>query len=218
MNADKPRFRKPGGARLVASRGLVRAVCLLLSGFWLLVSSVHAVTFAGNSRVEVTDPTGALSWNGTALSVQCWFKISIPSGTTLTDNLTILVNRRSGSQSDAHAYAIYFNIFSGNVEFSARGSDAYTNTLIVRPYLDRWYHVAVVRQGENFTGYVDGREMFSNWRPNTDRVPVPVRSDFSAPLSSTSPSNSRYWRMRGPRDDQHGRAARQPQQEQADRH
>ena len=139
-------------------RAFLLAFCLL--PFALPVS---AATFSGNARLEVPDSTGGLSWNPTAsaLTVECWFKISIPSGTNLTENMTILVNRRSGSQSDTHGYAIYFNIFTGNVEFSARGSGAYTNTLISRPYLDRWYHVAVVRQGEVFTAYADGRQVFS---------------------------------------------------------
>ena len=166
MNADKTRFRTHGGARLPASRSFIRAVGLLLTAFCLLHSALlcPAATFPGNARLEVTDSTGGLSWNSSAnaMMVQCWFKISIPSGTNLTDNMTILVNRRTGSQSDAHAYLIQFNILSGNVEFSARGSGFYTNTLISRPYLERWYHLAIVRQGEVFTGYVDGRQAFSS--------------------------------------------------------
>jgi RHS repeat-associated protein len=138
----------------------VAAVCFL----HFFVFHASGGTFSGAARLEVSDPTGALSWNSTAsaLSVQCWFKISIPSGTTLTDNMTILVNRHDGSQADPHAYLIWFNISTGNVEFSSQGSGLYTNTLITRPYLDRWYHVAVVREGENFTGYVDGRQVFSS--------------------------------------------------------
>lgn len=144
--------------RRLFSLGFV--VSCSLGGF---VLQSLAGNFSGAARLEVSDPTAALSWNSTAnaLSVQCWFKFSIPSGTNLTDNMTILVNRRSGSQSDPHAYLIFFNIYTGNVEFSARGSGLYTNTLITRPYLDRWYHVAVVRQGESFTAYVDGRQVFS---------------------------------------------------------
>ncbi len=33
--------------------------------------------------------------------------------------------------------------------------------LIDKPYLDRWYHVAIVRNGTNITGYVDGFQVFS---------------------------------------------------------
>lgn len=76
--------------------------------------------------------------------------------------MTVLVDRRSGSEADALAYLIRVNVSNGNLEFYCKGSSGtYVNTLIERPYLDRWYHVAVVRQGEAFTGYVDGRQVFS---------------------------------------------------------
>ncbi len=35
-------------------------------------------------------------------------------------------------------------------------------TLIRLPYLERWYHLAIVQQGATFTGYVDGRQVFSS--------------------------------------------------------
>ena len=65
-------------------------------------------------------------------------------------------------------------------------------------------------------------------QPNTLRVPVPVRSAFSVPCSSTWRSRSRYWRIRRPSfcgaccaaiaagRQQRRRAARQPQQHDAD--
>lgn len=144
--------------RRARTSALISVLC-----FFAAAVAISAATFSGNARLEVADSTGGLSWNPTAnaLTVECWFKISIPSGTNLTENMTILVNRRGGSQSDPHGYLIYFNIFTGDVEFSTRGSGTYTNTLISRPYLDRWYHVAVVRQGEVFTAYADGRQVFS---------------------------------------------------------
>jgi len=123
-----------------------------------------AATFPGNADLTVPDPNGALSWNSgnAALTVQCWFKISIPSGTNLTQNMTILVNGNSGSESQ-YAYLVRFNISNGNVEFvSQGGSGSYTNTLIQLPYLERWYHLAIVQQGATFTGYVDGRQVFSS--------------------------------------------------------
>src|SRR5690606_12190299 len=49
---------------------------------------------------------------------------------------------------------------------------------------------------------------------NTLRVPVPVRSAFSSPCSSTCESKSRYWRIS---THSHGwRATRAPQQPQPD--
>lgn len=102
--------------------------------------SSFAATFSGNADLTVPDPSGALSWNSgnAALTVQCWFKISIPSGTNLTQNMTILVNGNSGSESQ-YAYLVRFNISNGNVEFVAQGASGnYTNTLIQLPYLERW--------------------------------------------------------------------------------
>ncbi|MBM3884138.1 MAG: hypothetical protein FJ387_31270, partial [Verrucomicrobia bacterium] len=106
-----------------------------------------------------------LTWepSANALTVSCWFKLSVPSGTTLSQNLTILTDREA-HESAYFAYWIEFELGSGDVVFSTAGrSGTYRNTLIDRPYLDRWYHVAVVRSGETFRGYVDGREVFADY-------------------------------------------------------
>lgn len=127
--------------------------------------TAQAVTFPGNARIEVTDPTGALSWktDTAGLTISCWLKIAIPTGVSLTENMTVLVDRKTGSESDVLAYLIRLNVSNGNLEFYTKGSTGtYLNTLIEKPYLDRWYHVAVVRQGEVFTAYVDGRQVFSS--------------------------------------------------------
>lgn len=129
----------------------------------LLAEIVCAASFDGTARVDVADSTGALSWNSTAnaMTVSCWFKLSVPSTVTLTKNMVILANARSSNPASAFAYLIQFNITTGNVEFTARGSSALSaQTLISRPYLDRWYHVAVTCSGNDFTGYLDGRSVF----------------------------------------------------------
>ena len=132
-----------------------------LAGLLFLIADACAGNFSGSARLEVADPTGALSWNpsANALTVQCWFKLSVPSGTNLTENLTILANRRGGSTNDAHAFLIEYDIYTGNVEFSSRGSGFRRFPLVKRPFLDRWYHVAVVRQGEQFSAFLDGRAL-----------------------------------------------------------
>ena len=124
----------------------------------------RGANFPGNARLEATDTTGDLSWKtGTnALTVSCWFKISVPSNVVINDNMTVLVNNRTGSESSVYSYLVQFNASTGNVEFAARGTATYTRTLIERPYLDRWYHVAVVRSGNAYTGYLDGRQVFSD--------------------------------------------------------
>jgi RHS repeat-associated protein len=155
----------------VKPRTFKKTPLILVVGISLISLSLNlwGATFAGNSRLEVADSTGGLSWNtgNNVLSVSCWFKMAIPSGTNLTEDMTILVNRRGGSPTDAHAFRIFFNINSGNIEFTSRGANSYTNVLIERPYLERWYHVAVVREGEVFTGYADGRQVFVGAAPQT---------------------------------------------------
>lgn len=141
-------------------RKVLRFVGMLV-GLAFQVANAFAVGFSGNVRLEVADPTGALSWNpaANALTVQCWFKLSVPSGTNLTENLTILANRRGGSTNDAHAFLIEYDIYTGNVEFSSRGTGFRRFPLVERPFLERWYHVAVVRQGEEFSAFLDGRSL-----------------------------------------------------------
>ena len=126
-------------------------------------TSCLGAIFPGNARAEATDSTGDLSWKtaNNALTVSCWFKISVPSNVTITDNMVILVNNRTGTASSPYSYLIQYNVFTGNVEFSANGTATLVGTLISRPYLDRWYHVAVVRSGTSYTGYLDGRQVFT---------------------------------------------------------
>ena len=149
----------PSVAILSSLRGFV---CIALAtGFCLLTFITHAGTFPGNADLTVSDSTGALSWNTTnhVLTVQCWFEISVPSGANVTQNMTILANGTSGSE-PYFAYLVRYNISNGNVEFVAQGnSGGYTNTLIQQPYLERWYHVAVVEQQSGFLCYVDGQEV-----------------------------------------------------------
>lgn len=130
-----------------------------------------AASFPGNARLEVNDPNGALSWNNTnrAMLVQCWFKISVPSGTEIKEDMVIVANRKTGTLSDTHAYAIYFNARAGTIDFSAKGDkDSITRVLVERPYLDRWYHVAVFRQEETFYGFLDGRSAFDTTKTSVN--------------------------------------------------
>jgi RHS repeat-associated protein len=125
----------------------------------------YAAQFDGTARVDVADPGMQLTPSGaaSAMTVSCWFKLSIPSSVTLSKNMVILANARASSPAGAFAYLLQFNISTGNVEFTARGATTTlaTQTLITRPYLDRWYHVAITRNGALFTGYADGRQQFA---------------------------------------------------------
>jgi len=129
----------------------------------LLCPYVTQAAIFQNAGVTVNDPNGDLSWKpaNDALSIYCWFKISAPSGQTATQNMTILANGIDGSLSGPYAYLIQYNVGGRKVEFLSRGqtdNDSVTITLIDRPYTDRWYHVAVVREGDFFYSYVDGVE------------------------------------------------------------
>jgi len=74
--------------------------------------------------------------------------------------MTVLANRRTTDWNQPYAYRFYFNIYTGNLEFTARGTSVLTPIILVpHPYLDRWYHLAVVRSGTTYTPYVDGRSM-----------------------------------------------------------
>ena len=137
---------------------------LALAASGISNAAVYPATTSGsdNARLEVTDTTGGLSWTppANALTVMAWVKISIPTGTELTSDMTILANRKTQDWNQPHAWHFYFNISTGNIEFSARGTTTLTPIkLVERPYLDRWYHLAVVRGNTTYTPYVDGRKL-----------------------------------------------------------
>ncbi len=121
------------------------------------------------ARLEISDSQGLLSWNpsvspSTNLTVMFWAKISLPdtAGFQLTEDMTLLGNRRTGDWNSNHAYRFYFNATTGNLEFSAKGASASLPpvALVQRPYLDRWYHLGAVRSGAvGWTFYVDGRKV-----------------------------------------------------------
>ena len=88
--------------------------------------------------------------------------MSVPSGQTISENMTILVNS-TNQASTTYAYLLQYNAYSGDVEFQARaGSASNVVQLISRPYLDRWYHVAIRRNASQLWALVDGREVAAN--------------------------------------------------------
>jgi len=157
MNSDRHRFAERGGASVLASRGFIFHVCLLLSGFWLLTFATHASTFTNNASIKADDSSNSLTATGGVFSASCWFRISIPSSLTLTTNMVILMDRSDGNESAHFSYLLHYNIANGNVEFVTKGNlNTYTRPLIVQPHLERWYHVAVTRNGGVFNVFVDG--------------------------------------------------------------
>jgi len=144
----------------------------ILSLVGILVAGAPSIgttaTFDGAARLSVADTTQSLTWHAAsnALTVSCWIKFSIPTGVNLTENMMILTDRNTGTWSsnqlvENHSYAIYWSSTSGNIEFSSRGPGGYYGkSLVQSPFLERWYHLAVVRNGSQVTGYVDGRRVF----------------------------------------------------------
>jgi RHS repeat-associated protein len=138
-------------------------VCLLGLAVFVLAGVRHAAgaSFDGSVAIQISDPTGGLSWDQAEnkQTISCWMKIVIPSGTVLSQNMTVLADRTSGGVGDASSYWLYLNRLNGNLEFWTRGSaGVYSNTVIEKPYLDRWYHVAVVRDANSLMFYLDGQE------------------------------------------------------------
>lgn len=135
LTAETRLVRRCFGFPFVAVLARAVAFCLLFTA-----ATGFSAVFPGNADLTVSDPNGILSWNAAAnaLTVQCWFKMSVPSGTNLTNNMAIVVNQASGSDggSSPGAFLFRFNIYNGNVEFVTQGSSGgYTNTLIQQPYL-----------------------------------------------------------------------------------
>src|ERR1051325_502802 len=165
MNVDKHGLREPRERNLSARLSVTRIIGPLLAGICVLIvpSRVFSGGFSGSADAYAND--SAATWNTTnnALTVSCWFKLSIPSSVASSEDMTILVNQHGYSPASPFAYLIYFNISTGNIEFVTRGnSGSFTNTLIERPYLERWYHVAMERSAGVFSFYVDGRLITSS--------------------------------------------------------
>ena len=128
----------------------------------LLPLSASAATFSGNANIQAGVGTTSLSAAAgvNAFTASCWFRMVIPTGTNLIDHMTILMDRTDGNEGANFSYLIRYNINNNTVEFLTKGSSGeLTIPLIVRPYLDRWYHVAVVRANNIFSSYVDGRSL-----------------------------------------------------------
>ena len=133
---------------------------LLVVAFALLLVCARAGSFSGNSVVYADDPNATWNPNTAALTVSCWFKLSIPSDTILTDDMVILVNQNGYAPEKPFSYLIRYSFSSGNIEFVTQGGSGTFSApvpLITRPFVERWYHVAVERAKGSFVFYVDGR-------------------------------------------------------------
>ncbi len=144
-------LRGPPFARLVALIGGILWFSLAIG-----IAPLQAATFTNNASLKVDDSAGSLSSVGNNFSVSCWFRISFPSGFQPPGDMVILANRSDGDVGQPYGYYLAL-AQSGDVEFEIKGTGTVRRTLIPKPYLDRWYHVVVVRSGNTLTAYVDGR-------------------------------------------------------------
>lgn len=142
------------------SRSCTKFIAVGLSTLCGLLSAaqVLAASFTNLACIKADDPAGALTATGGVFTASCWFRISMPSSLNLTTNMVILMDRSDGNESATFSYLLRYNFANGRVEFVTKGTgDTYTRTLIERPYLERWYHVAVTRNGGVFNVFVDGQ-------------------------------------------------------------
>ncbi len=144
----------------------MRLYIILLASFLALCiadpTSALAASFPGSASIEISDTSGGLSWQPAkdAVTVSCWMRMSVPSGETISKNMTVLVDRKTGDEISDYAYLVRYNVSNGNLEYVSHGSSGTAvGTLIERPFLNRWYHIAIVRDGGELRGYVDGREV-----------------------------------------------------------
>jgi len=160
-----------GPAWFVSRLAAIGSLELLLA----TASLSWGATFTNNASIQISDPTSSLTATGTTFTVSCWFRISLPSGQTVSDNMDILMDRADGNESATYSYLIRYNFSNGSVEFVTRGASGAATpiSLIQNPFIERWYHVAIARSGASLYPYVDGYS-------------VPVPSGWSPPLGSTA--------------------------------
>ena len=166
----------PAAASTLSSKtGPLRALFVSIAVFLCLPSGSQAATFTNNASIQVNDPTSSLTCTGTTFTASCWFRISLPSSLTLSDNMDILMDRTDGNESASFSYLIRYNCSDNAIEFVTQGASSSPPpyVLIRNPYLERWYHVAVIRSGSAISAYVDGR---------------PILPSESAPVGSTTGS------------------------------
>lgn len=148
------------------------AIRLSLLAFLFLwfAFAASAATFTNNASIKVDDPNNALTSTSGVFTVSCWFRIAIPSSFTLNEPMLILMDRSDGNESANHSFLLRLNT-AAEVEFVTHGSGgSFTKTIIQRPYLERWYHVAVTRDGSTFSTYVDGQLVIGTPESGTTAV------------------------------------------------
>ena len=122
-------FAKLGASKLKMLPKL--ATVILLVGLGLSVSS--AATFTNNVSIQVTsDPTSSLTSTSGVFTVSCWFRISVPSSVTLSDNMDIVMDRSDGNESANFSYLLRYNYTNNAVEFVTKGSTTSWSKILIQ--------------------------------------------------------------------------------------
>lgn len=122
----------------------------------------HAATFS-NAWLTVGKEARDFTPTNINFTVSFWMRIAIPSSEELNNPLTILMDRADGNEASNFAYLFRYDPYKTTVEFMISGSTGTDSIpLITKPYMERWYHLAVARQGEDFSAYVDGKPALSS--------------------------------------------------------
>lgn len=107
--------------------------------------------FGGNAYISVADDPG-LDFGSSDFTMECWVYTPSPSTTA------ILMNKRANSGVYG---AVYIGLVGGNAVASATSNGSSwdiisANTSFGAVSANTWTHIALVRNGNNFTGYVNG--------------------------------------------------------------
>ena len=128
----------------------------------LAISTDSRMKFDGSGDYLSVPHTTDFDWGADNFTVECWANFnSLPSGTTygILNNLT-----SSGSGAGGTGWQMDLEDDSGyklRWQFWDTGGSSRTNHQSFTPALGQWYHIAVVRNSDVFTTYIDGTSIGS---------------------------------------------------------
>lgn len=151
------------GTHHISRRLLQCLPMLFLFGALMSAVSSRAANFSGNASLKLDDPNRALTSTNQIFTLTCWFKLVVPGDLAINDpdHFTILMDRTDGNTNANHSFLLQVNAKTGVLEFQSRGTSGARLDLPLKSglYVNRWYHVAIVRAGSLFTAYLDGQRV-----------------------------------------------------------
>jgi hypothetical protein len=112
------------------------AFCFLFSP-----SEAPAATFTNNASLGVaSDPGNTLTSTNGTFTISCWFKLEVPSSATLSQNMTLFMDRYDRNEGANHSCQLRVNYTTGALEFTSRGGGGtITSTIAGGLFVGRWY-------------------------------------------------------------------------------